>query len=97
MNETGPSLVIFLGVDQFYVVRFFFVGYIVCVFCAIVCSLKASNCRLQVELVNSMNNETGDDPFALALRSLRFRSASQTHCCSISELDPVHCAFFWIF
>ena len=28
VNETGPSLVIFLGVDRFYVVRFFFVGYI---------------------------------------------------------------------
>ena len=28
INETGLSLVIFLGVEQFYVVRFFFVGYI---------------------------------------------------------------------
>ena len=26
--ETGPSLVVFLGVYQFYVVRFFFIGYI---------------------------------------------------------------------
>ena len=38
----------------------------------------ALNCRLQVEQVNSGNNDIGDYPLALALRSLRFLSASQT-------------------
>ena len=36
------------------------------------------NCRLQVEQVYSGNNDIDKYPLALALRSLRFLSASQT-------------------
>ena len=36
------------------------------------------NCRLQVEQVNSEDNDSDGDPLALALRSLRFLSASKT-------------------
>ena len=38
----------------------------------------ARNRLLQIEQVNFENADSEDDPFALALRSLRFRSASQT-------------------
>ena len=38
----------------------------------------ALNCLLQIEQVNSENDDSDDDLLALALRSLRFRSASQT-------------------
>ena len=38
----------------------------------------ARNSLLQKEQVNSENDDTDGDPLALALRSLRFRSASQT-------------------
>ena len=36
------------------------------------------NCRLQVEQVNSEDNDSDGNPLALALRSLRFLSASKT-------------------
>ena len=38
----------------------------------------ALNCHLQIEQVNSENDDSDVDPLALALRSLRFRSASRT-------------------
>ena len=33
INENGPSIVIFLRFDQFYVLRFYFVGYMFDVIC----------------------------------------------------------------
>ena len=38
----------------------------------------ALTCLLQIEQVNFESDDSSDDPLALALRSLRFRSASQT-------------------
>ena len=47
------------------------------------------NCLLQIEHINSENDDTDVDPLALALRFLHFRSASQTLCfiviCSPSD------------
>ena len=39
----------------------------------------ALNCLLQIEQVNSENDDSDDDPLALALPSLCFLSASQIH------------------
>ena len=47
----------------------------------------ALNCLLQIEHVNSENEDTDGDPLVLALRSLRFRSASQTLCFICSPSD----------
>ena len=41
--------------------------------------------KMQIEQVSSQNNDSDDDPLALTLRSMCFRSASQTLLASLSS------------
>ena len=54
-----------------------FEGVCWCDLCWLVRPMFALNCLLQIEQVSSENDDSDDDLFALALRSFRFRSASQ--------------------
>ena len=49
-----------------------------CVLWWLIRPIAALKCLLQIEQVSSENDESDDDHFALALPSLRLRSASQT-------------------
>ena len=61
-------------------------------------------CLLQIEQIDFENDHSDDDPLDLALRSLRFRSVSQTLCvvvvCRLSDVCSILCNGFrnlWLY
>ena len=55
----------------------------------------ALTCLLQIEQVNSESDDTDDDPLSLALRFLRFRSASQTLFANIYAWEDRTYSMLW--
>ena len=56
-----------------------------CALWRLIVSLVALNCVVPIEQVNSKNDGSDDDSLALALRPMRFRSASLYFVCSLSD------------